>query len=181
MQVSDALTGTINLPSAGLEVGDFQLISRITLNSAVTEVTFGGIPQGYKSLQIHGSLLMSGANADLQIQFNGSSSTYSWHQLYGNGSTGGAGNNTSMSFTYVASNAGSTTQPYTFISDIVDYTTSKAKVVRTFGGGDQNGGGTIKQETGLWTGTGAITSIRLYAGSGNINAYTKFSLYGIRG
>lgn len=181
MQVSDALTGTINLPSAGLEVGDMELISTITLNTTATEVNFIGIPQTYKNLEIYASFLMSSLNADMQIQYNGSSSSYTWMQVYSNGSSGGAGANSGMSFTYLASNAGNSSQPYVAVASIPNYTSSKIKVHRVLGGGDQNGGGTIKQEGGIWTGTNPITSIRLYAGGGTINAYSVFSLYGVRG
>lgn len=68
--------------------------------------------------------------------------------------------------------------------DILDYTsTNKNKTMRTLQGMDSNGGGTISLHSGLYYGTtNAVTSIKLYAASGgNLNQYSHFALYGIKG
>jgi hypothetical protein len=69
--------------------------------------------------------------------------------------------------------------------DILDYaSTSKNKTLRTFAGGDNNGGGSVDLWSHLWMSTSAITRLTFYAYSqgsaSNFGANTRFALYGVK-
>ena len=183
MQVSDALTGSINLPSAGREVGDFELISRITLNSAQAIVTFGGIPQNYKHIQLKGQIMTSGAtNPTWSVNSDSTSSRYRGHHFWGTGATSSSNAQAGYNGVYFGYNP-SATYPSVFTMDWIDYAhTSKFKTFKGFAGSDTNGG-TV--EVALWSGlymsTDAINSITLNGNSANFVSGSVFSLYGIRG
>lgn len=188
MQVSDALTGSINLPSAGLEVGDFQLISRVTLNIGQSSVTFGGIPQSFKHLQVRG-IANNGENTGFNNQAlrfnNDTEANYSVHYLAADGANASAGVQTSGTKINDIFRIQPSSTAYfgAFIVDILDYTsTTKAKTVRSLNGADSNGSGWMGLHSGLWYKTPeAITSMTFISSSGNFGANSSFALYGIRG
>jgi hypothetical protein len=188
-QVSSLTTGSVTLPSAKgafeLYQGAFDALSTRTLTSSASEVIFLGIPSGYKHLQIRATVLGSSQNDDVLAQFNSISTTnnYAYHELRGNGAasvTSGSAANTSGF--YLATNALDTTVPTVFIMDIHDYASNlKNKTTRVIQGKDSNGGGTVSLFSGLYHGTqNPITSIRIYAASGNFNQYSSFALYGVK-
>jgi hypothetical protein len=181
MQVSDALTGTINLPSAGLEVGDLQLISRIRLGSSVTEVTFGGIPQNFADLQIRGSVTMNGAtNQTWIVNGDTTSGNYRGHHLWGTGS--GSTNTNNQSGTVYWNYTPQTSYPSPYIMYWYDYTsTTKTKTMLCLSGSDTNSGTTdAAMWSGFYSGLSAITSITLKGNGASFTAGSVFSLYGIR-
>ena len=144
-----------------------------------TTITFSGIPQTYKHLQIRYSGFVSN---DAWMRFNGDTgSNYARHSLYGNGASAAAyagPNQTVIGFTYTASN----TNPGAAICDILDYTNaSKYKTARVLNGDDQNGSGIIMLASGLWMNTAPITSITIYDDNGSFSQYSRISLYGIKG
>jgi hypothetical protein len=189
MQVSDALTGSINLPSAGLEVGDFELISQVRLNSGQSSVTFGGIPQTYKNLRIYAVLRTDRAvdNGYIKFNYNGNttSGAYKGHNLVGNG--GGS----LTADTWGETNQGMIQAPgvnnanysTAITMDIVNYTSSSInKTTRILSGYDMNGSGWIASSVNIFFSTDPITTITFADSSGsNLSAYAYFGLYGIRG
>lgn len=181
MQVSDALTGSINLPSAGLEVGDFDLISTIQINSAQSSVTFGGIPQNYRHLQIRGTIMVSGStNPSWSVNGDTDTSKYFGKHFWGTGAAAVA--NYQSGTVYFNYNVDGT-NPSTFVMEWLDYaSTNKTKTMRTLAGCDTNGG-TV--EVALWSGLynslNAINSITLSGTGLNFVVGTSFSLYGMRG
>lgn len=165
--------------------GAYDALATVTVPSGgAADVTFAGIPTGYKHLQIRASVLGSSAAADIVAQFNGitASSNYALHELRGNGSSATATAATSTTGFYVATNALSTTNPAVFVMDVLDYTSnSKNKTSRILQGRDSNGSGTVSLFSGLYYGTtNAITSIRIYPPVGVFNQNSIFALYGVK-
>lgn len=151
-----------------------------------TSVDFTNIPQGYKHLQIR-YIDRNAAVADAtRMRFNSDTgSNYAFHQLQGNGSTAAAAtgsNATSIEIPFTAY-SGTTANAFAVgVIDILDYSNVyKYKTTRSLGGADLNGSGRVDLASGLWMNTAGITSISIFAFSGNIAQYSRFSLYGIKG
>ncbi len=175
----------------------YESIQTITVSSAQSSVSFTSIPSTYKHLQIRYTGLTSrgtyGSDGML-LRFNGDTGTnYSWHATRGRGSGtpygGGGGGESSMYFDWGFGTT-VTNYPASGIIDILDYAnTNKAKTLRGITGLDINGSvagyaGAVTQISGGWfySGNPAITSITFTsANSANIETYSKFALYGIKG
>lgn len=175
---------------AGIEIGDFEPIASQTLTGTQASVTFSSIPQNYKHLQLRVSARVnSGDSYQLLAQFNGDTATnYSWHYLFGNGSTVGVGNASNQSFASVGSHPGAgTTLANIFgvtICDILDYSnTNKYKTTRATSGGARNVlPAYVFIPSSNWRSTSGITSIYLYSeGGASFVEYSHFALYGIKG
>ena len=180
--------------------GYFESIATIIVGSAgQSTISFSNIPQNYAHLQLRGIARSnrSGASGDyLKMQFNGdTSSSYYDHVLIGDGSS--ASSSTSQAYYGTSTvaqvrlpvvHATTANQASAFgasVTDVLDYTnTNKFKVIRSFGGYDDNGGGNINLFSGLWRSTSAITSISITpnnggSGSTTFPQYSQFALYGI--
>lgn len=161
----------------------YESIATYNLGSAQSSVTFSSIPSTYKHLQIRGIMKVSGAGTNFGIRFNSDTgSNYSWHQLYGSGSSAGAGGYPNSSF--IGNSFVGSTQFTGFVVDILNYeSTNINKTVRTLGGADENGGGNIVLSSGSWRNTAAVNTIYLYDpyGGANFTQYSSFALYGIKG
>jgi len=177
-------TGTSAASSASnsvtpVSLGDMDPIAMVEVGSAgSSSITFSSIPQTYTNLQIR-ALAKNDGLASISIRFNGDSgSNYSWHRLYGNGTSaisGGSANAQPQILGGVLDvQFGST------IIDILDYVnTSKYKTTRSLSGFDNNGSGWVGLWSGNWMNTAAISSITIT--SGTISQYSQFALYGIKG
>ena len=173
--------------SGHLSTNNFSSIATVTVGSGgASTITFSSIPSTYTHLQIRG-IANNGESSGYNnqaMQFNGdTSSNYSVHSLAGNGTAASAGAQTSgtkINDAFRIPPAGSIFGA--FIIDILDYTsTTKAKTIRSFNGGDSNGSGWIGLHSGLWYATPtAITSITLLSSVGNFGTNSSFALYGIR-
>jgi hypothetical protein len=169
--------------------GAYDSLATVTVPSGgLASITFAGIPNTYKHLQIRWLARDNfGSDAsDLNMRFNSDSgSNYSWHQLVGDGSTAAAYASTSQTSMRAGFVTGSTAGANIFaatVLDLLDYTnTSKNKTVRNIAGFDRNATGSIGLQSGLWMNTSAITQIVLSPRVGTIfSEYTQFSLYGVR-
>ena len=164
----------------------YESIATVTVGSGgASDITFSSIPSTYKHLQIRGIIQNASANP-VVAQFNGDTNyvNYSSHALYGTGSAAGAFADIGASYPFVdLFQAPTSTQFAVGIVDILDYaSTNKNKTVRTLGGWDGNGSGFISLMSGSWMNSStAISSILIKAGSGNLNQYSSFALYGIKG
>jgi hypothetical protein len=172
--------------------GAYDSLATVTVPSGgLASVTFAGIPQTYKHLQIRGIAkngTTAGDTTTILAQFNGDTTYTNYfgrHLLYGDGSTAAAAANNSSGFTGGA--AGSIASQSTSnifaasIIDILDYSnTSKNKTVRTLAGFDYNGSGGINFISSLWINTSAITSITLKPFVDTFAQYSQFSLYGVK-
>jgi len=168
--------------------GAYDALSTVSLSASASSITFAGIPNTYKHLQIRGIMKSTTAGTsvnDVFFQFNGDTgSNYSTHFITGTGASAGSGAATSQ-VRFRASNCA----PYTgtasvfgaVVMDILDYAnTSKYKTARSLSGSDWNGTGYMNMDSGLWMNTASITSITIFPGANSFETYTSLSLYGIR-
>ncbi len=151
-------------------------------------ISFTSIPSTYKHLQVR-ALIRGTASASAisaNMQFNSDTgSNYSYHELYGNGTSAQASAGATQTRFFLHGNApAATALASSFgvaVMDILDYAnTSKYKTTRCLDGMDVNGtGGYILLDSGSWQNTNAITSIQITPSSGNFAQYSQFALYGI--
>ena len=171
--------------------GAYDALATITVPSGgVASVTFAGIPQGYKHLQIRSisrstNTSYNGGDGDwIGMRFNGDSgSNYSPHYIQGNGAnTFANGYTTSRCVIQRGANANTGANIFgTIVTDVLDYaSTSKNKTVRYLGGVDNNGTGQMYFGSNGWYSTSAITSIELVPEIGNFVQYSQFALYGVK-
>lgn len=165
--------------------GAMDALATITVGAtSVATITFAGIPQGYKHLQIRGLAKTASGAGSISFRFNGdSSANYTYHRLIGNGSSASASSATNSGRTLATIIATGTSQPSAAIVDILDYTsTSKLKTLRSICGYDNIGGGEVALYSCLYTATpAAITSIDIIVEGGSSYATnTQFALYGVK-
>ena len=184
------IAALIGAPSAA--VGDYESIASTTVGAGGSAtVSFSGIAGTYKHLQIRAIARTNNTSGDstqdyLRLKVNSDTgANYSYHALYGDGTSATGGNATSQTTAYIQrlSGNGATSGVFgTFILDLLDYqNTNKYKTVRILGGVDNNGSGRIYLTSDLWMNTSAITQLDISAGDGStIQQYSSFALYGIK-
>lgn len=170
--------------SAAAAVGDYESIQTYTVGSGGSAtITFSSIPSTYTHLQVRCLTLSGSTSGDVRMQFNSDTgTTYSIHNLFGDGATvtaQGSANTTYITGAF----SGSTTQPGVSVIDILDYAdTNKYKTARILAGLDVNGaGGYALFSSGVWRNTAAVTSITFFINAVDLNQYSSFALYGIKG
>lgn len=187
-----AVSFTRDIPTRSLLAGNvghltaFEHIQSITVGSlGASSVTFSEIPQDYRHLQIRILARNTSTDNSLNMRINGDSgSNYSYHGLWGNGSSAGSNGSTSQNLVP----AGQTTTSVNSnmfacsVVDILDYSsTVKNKTVRSLNGWDGNGSGAVQLLSGLRMSTESVMSLTfLFTTAGLIAQYSTFSLYGIR-
>jgi hypothetical protein len=169
--------------------GAYDSLATVTVPSGgVASITFAGIPNTYKHLQVRFIGRYSTTTKNLYFDFNGdtTNSNYYFHTLTGDGSSASAGG-TQLPIIGNDAITSSAETANTFgvgIIDILDYAnTSKNKVSRSLTGNDLNGSGNVKLGSCLWINTSAINSITFKPQSGlgaNFAQYSQFSLYGVK-
>lgn len=188
------MSGVLNalLGSYAARGGAFESIASATGTGSSANILFSSIPQTYAHLQLR----ILGRSDDTSnsvartafVQCNNDFPTtniYSYHELIGNGSSVSA---TAAPFFPISSMQATGTSQSTsssimgaLIMDIHDYTsTSRFKTMRTFGGVDFNGGGSIAISSGLYQSTDAITQLRVSINTSNWSTNTIVALYGIK-
>ena len=168
--------------------GAYDSLATVTVGAtAVANIEFAGIPSTYKHLQIRGIVRYSGAagNNPMYLTLNSDSgANYSWHGLYGSGTSAAAASAINQSRIDIDRIAGANAASNifgAFVLDILDYAnTNKYKTTRNLGGIDQNGSGFIFFESGSWRSTDAVNTIKFVPPSDNFVEYSSFSLYGIK-
>lgn len=182
--VASQISGHLASPTS------YESIATVTLSSDAASISFNSIPGTYKHLQLRTKTRQAVATTggQSQMRINGDTgANYTYHSLYGYGSgiaSDGAGNN---AWAYGVDRYTGGNDPANIfgstILDFFDYTnTSKYKTLRTFGGYDANGSGSVKLHAALWMSTSAITSLYFEnQGGGNYAAGTVWSLYGVKG
>lgn len=154
-------------------------LDKITVGSAVSNVTFTGINQGYTDLVVvvNGSINAFG-NVRIQVG-NGaidSGSNYSWTRVLGDGSTAQSDRGSSQTFINTA--IFDTNLIGTCLIHLQNYSnTTTYKTVLTRG---NSTGSYVSANVGLWRSTSAIDRIRVIGGGADFNVGTTFSLYGIK-
>ena len=169
----------------------FESIATVTVGAGgSSSANFTSIPSTYKHLQVRvlGRNTRASSSDDRAIlRFNSDSgSNYSYHYIYGNGSSVAVTGQTNQTeIDYAIYFTASTAQANTFgvgIIDILDYgDTNKYKTVRCLSGYDLNGSGVAWMTSGSWRSTSAVTSVNVIPANGNFPQYTSIALYGIKG
>lgn len=171
---------------ASANASSYDSIATVTVTGTSSSISFSNIPQTYKSLQIRAIGRATGSSTSevvWNMDVNSSASSWSRHQLTGNGTTVSANASAgpdSAGRGMFAAGGGTTANIFgATIIDIIDYaSTSKTKTFRHFSGVDFNGSGFIALHSNLWNSTSAITSITFSPNQANTN--TTFALYGIK-
>ena len=169
----------------------YESIATTTVGSGgASSVTFSSIPSDYTHLQIRAIGRSSFASVGAQtafMQFNGdTASNYVYHNLQGDGSSVTASSGTSASnlWAFIVPQLESTNSFGVGVIDILDYkNTNKFKTTRTLYGSDTNATlNFVGFRSGVWRSTSAITSITFtLTSSTNLQQYSQFALYGIKG
>ena len=160
------------------------LIEEQILASSAASVTFTSIPQTYKHLQIR---YTARGPAHMTMTFNGATSGYAAHELFGENGTGVyAGNLTSQAnITFYRSSVASTDSANFFgagIIDLLDYSaTTKNKTARLFYGSMGDTTRHIHLNSGFLASTSAVSSLTITGSGANLVAGCRFSLYGSNG
>jgi hypothetical protein len=173
--------------SGNLDSGDFESIATATGTGSSGVITFSSIPSTFNHLQIRGIARTTEAvTSNLQyMQINGDTAVnYSSHHLIGDGSAASAVAYTAVGWMYgseISANSALANTYNNFVIDILDYAnTNKYKTLRTLGGMDLNGSGSIRLTSGSWRNTAAVTSFTILTAAGNFTTASQFALYGIR-
>lgn len=160
--------------------GAYDALATVTLSAATSSVTFAGIPAGYKHLQLRTLVQQASTGGSVEVILSNATFVRR-HYVYGDGASAAASADTTNAPGIFSSAFSSGNSVFAgSVIDILDYTsTDKNKVMRSLGGVDNNGSGSIFLLSSLYTSSTAITSITLNAISQNFTANSTFSLYGI--
>jgi hypothetical protein len=158
-------------------------IQTITVGSGgAASIEFTSIPQTYTDLKIVFSIRNTTTTINTTIMLNGSSSGFTWRQLYGTGSgpaTASASSNASLGplinvSTYTAS-VFANCELY-----FLNYTSSNNKSFYIDSVTENNATTSFQHFlSGLWANTAAITSITVTPDSGSFAQYSTATLYGV--
>jgi hypothetical protein len=176
--------------------GDWESIQTITSSSAFASANFTSIPQTFKHLQVR-AVLGGNANANdtnyIQYRLNGNTSANYYTERYGQQNTSAVSSvNTGQIEVSPAlasyENATAITYMYgVLILDLYDYTNAnKRPVAMSMGGGNTNStfgyyNAAMEGVGVLNTGNAAITGITVFTQVGDMKAYSKVALYGMKG
>lgn len=164
-------------------VGAYDSLAVATVPSGgAASVTFTGVPQNYKHLQVR-FIANSSSSDNANFTFNNdTSANYTRHRLSGNGSAAAASAGTGLPGWYVFSSTGFLSGNFgPSIVDILDYSSSvKYKTGRALSGSDTNSSGGIEMTSGLWLNTAPITRLDITCYAGTWAQYSSFALYGIK-
>lgn len=163
-------------------------IQTITVGaSGAANIEFTNIPQTFTDLKlvVSGRTTQGNVYGGGALQFNSDTgSNYRWRRIYGSGSSAASDNSTSATsitnWDIVGANA--TASVFSNIELYVfNYTLSNQKPVSIEYVGENNATEAyLGLVVGLWTGTAAITSIKIYSNGGNLVQFSSATLYGIK-
>jgi hypothetical protein len=162
----------------------FTLIASNTVGSGgVSSVTFSSIPATYTDLIIKASIRTDNAsNLTGLITLNGSSSSFTYRQIEGNGTNAVSYNGTTNA-TNTGNGTGTTASTFSsFEFYFPNYAGSTNKSFSVDSVTENNATTAYADMSAiLWSNTAAITSISLAPGStANFAQYSTFYLYGIK-
>jgi hypothetical protein len=188
--------------SGHLENNSYESIATVTVGSGGSaSVSFTSIPSTYKHLQIRyfgystrNNIVLDTYEFRVGTGSIDTTSSYVFHNLYGDGSSAGTYSITSTTSIQPVFCTGdlnaSSQQSGVGVIDLLDYTnTNKYKTVKFLGGFDINGsygsgttyGGRVGLTSGLCQKTTAIDTITMFPTNGSWGQYSSFALYGIKG
>ncbi len=157
------------------------LIQTVTVGAGgAASIEFTGIPQTGTDLVVMCSLRNTNSDQKLWVQFNSSATGYSYRGLAGNGSSSFSGANgdgtdriaTNTSVVPIGTGTFGNCSLY-----IPNYSGSTSKSVSIDAVGEANASTAYMDiDAALWSGTSAITSIKLFLAT-NLAQYSSASLY----
>jgi hypothetical protein len=162
----------------------FTLIQAVTVGSGgASSISFSSIPGTFTDLCVKFSARDNSSYIanNIAISFNGSSTSFSVRNLYGNGSSASSGTQTNAAALAAAANATAST-----FSNSEIYIPNYAGSTNKSYSGDSVSENNATEAydwfyAGLWSNTAAITSITIAAGSSaTFQNYSNFYLYGIK-
>jgi hypothetical protein len=161
---------------------DYESIATVDVGAGGSStITFSSIPSTYTHLQLRAISKGAGSTTNATYRFNGdTSSNYSWHLLYGQGSSALTAGGANATFIYLGTQSATANTFSTEIIDILDYAnTNKFKTTRNLVGYENNSAGEVGIFSGAWRSTSAVSSIT-FTLSTTFQQYTQFALYGIK-
>jgi hypothetical protein len=171
--------------------GAYDALISLTVSSAVSSVTFSGIPNDYQHLQLRNLATQgtggtsAGSDTFNTARFNGDTgSNYISHAILSDGASTSSVNTgasqTSMWLGVVPT--GATSSFGASVLDILDYSsTSKNKVIRGLNGHDRSGIGIVCFQSAMWMNSStAVNQITIFATSGTFSIGSQFALYGVK-
>ena len=164
-----------------------KLIAKSILGSAAADVTFSSIPATYTDLLLVFSARTTstadGVADGVRVRFNGAANdtNHSARWLYGSGSGASSSTDSFCRAGYATSDNSTASTFATSEVYLPNYAGSTAKSFSATGMTEKNAAAAdMVIVAGLWNDTSAITSMRLYPGSGgNFKTDSSFFLYGI--
>jgi len=175
--------------SGHLSTNSYESIATVNVGSGgQSTISFTSIPSTYKHLQVRGLLRTNRGLAYDSVNITANSITsYSTHQLAGDGSSasaaGASSAQTSIQYNNITGN-GATASVFTgMVLDILDYAdTNKNKTFRYLIGYDANGSGYINLASGASLSTAAISSLTFAPQNSSLfQQYSHLALYGVKG
>jgi hypothetical protein len=164
---------------------DYELISTTLISTNTASVTFDvtGLGSTYKHLQVR---IVSRQNNDNNLRINNDSgNNYSYHAIYGNGSSVLTLALASTNRGYVGYRGSGVTNGFSVsIVDFLDaFSTTKNKTIRTLNGqAEGSSNNFIFLSSSAYYSTSATTSISFFGNGGdNFQAGSRLSIYGIKG
>lgn len=163
----------------------FIKIASTTVGSGgAATISFSSIPSTYTDLIVKLSARSTSSSGSVwnyvEVRPNGSTSSISFRQFFGNGSSAASG---SGSFALAAYATDSSATSNTFGNSettITNYAGSNYKSMLADAVSENNGTSAIAQLSGtLWSNTAAINSLTLALGTGNFAEHSTATLYGI--
>lgn len=162
----------------------YEPIATTTLGSAVTSIDITGISSAYTDLRVVMTFLTStGSTSFFYLNSDGgATSNYSQTNLFGNGTSATSSSTTGNSQINIFSDpvGSSSTIPAFVTIDFLGYAGSTNKTCLITTNQDLNGSGFVASRVGLWRSTSAINAINIRRNSGNFNAGSTITLYGIK-
>lgn len=164
----------------------YELIKGETLTATVATYSFTAIPATFTDLKLVVSLRSDVASigGSCRVRVNGSTSTYSGLEIYGDGSNAGSQFNSTSFWNISDTVNGNTSTSNTFTSGEMyfpNYAGSANKTSSVFGATESNTTtAIIAAIANLWANNAAITQIDLINPTGNWMVNSSFYLYGIK-
>jgi hypothetical protein len=186
--MSFILLGILNAQAAGaVGAGAYDLLETQVLASNASSVEFTGLGSysDYKHLQLRWVAKPTSGAENMELRFNSDTGTnYSWHLLFGSGSSVSSASVTTVDHIGAGQlDGGAPTEAFaSAVIDILDFSsTTKNTTIRYLNGRQVTDQSRITLGSGAWRDTSAVTTISLNAsGAKDLVTGSRFSLYGVK-
>ena len=163
----------------------YEAIATVEVGSGgAANIEFTSIPGTYTDLAIMCSARNTGAEPQMNIEFNGSTSGYSYRRLNADGSIADSASGSGLSKVPIGRMNDSTQTANTFASNFIyipNYASSNNKSISSEGANENNAtAARMTMWAALWANSAAITSIKLIPEAFNFAQYSTATLYGIK-